>query len=321
LIWKRTYFLLLVIGFAFTVQAQISPLADQYLLNSFLTNPANVSTEAKGFLSVLARRQWTGILGAPSWQSATYHTTLRNKHKYFTKNGFVNKGENLFGNIGVGGGLFNIKYGAISQTGIHLNYAYHISLIRGSRLTFGLAPMFHQFVINKSDFNPPDGTSPDPLIDGSIKEALHIFDFNVGLHYYSEFMFAGLSAVQLLNSAVSFGQLSYSSIDGSFHNPYLTRSFYLYSGITRGFGKSFSVEPSVVLKYNNVSKFGFQINLGATINKIFRVGLLYHYNESAGFFAGLKAGDLIFRYQFELPVGPAGLMQFTTHQILVGYLL
>jgi type IX secretion system PorP/SprF family membrane protein len=320
LITKKTYLLLVFMGLTFTLKSQISPFADQQLLNSFLTNPAITGTGSKGALSIMARRQWVGIYGAPSWQSATYHASLRNDGIPFTTRGFVNKGENLFGNVGLGGGLFNIKYGAISQTGFHLNYAYHIFLNSGW-LSFGLAPMYHQFSIDKSDFNPPTGNRPDPLIDGGLKETLHVFDINAGVHFDSEFFFAGFSVIQLFNSVASFGQLSYTSIDDSFNNPYLARSFYLYTGITPAFGKNFSIGPSVVLKYNGISGFGFQLNVKAVISKNFQVGLSYRYSESAGFFAGVQAGDLLFRYQFELPVGTKGLMQVTTHQVMVGYLL
>lgn len=320
LIRNRTYILLFLIGLAGTLQAQISPFADQYLLNPFLTNPAIAGTETRGPLSLMARRQWVGISGAPSWQSATYHVSLRNKNKYFNPQGFVNKGENSFGNVGLGGGLFNLKYGAISQTGFHLNYAYHVFPGKG-RLSFGLAPMYHQFVIDKSGFIPPDGNVQDPVIDGNVKETLHILDLNAGVHYYSDFIFAGFSVVQMFNSAIAFGQLSFTTMDDSSENPYLARSLYLYGGISPEISKNFSIEPSVVLKYNSENATGFQLNLRATINGIFQAGLLYHYAESAGFLAGVRIGDLFFRYQFELPVGTAGLIRFTTHQVMVGYLL
>ncbi len=47
----------------------------------------------------------------------------------------------------------------------------------------------------------------------------------------------------------------------------------------------------------------------------------WKYLESAGFFAGVRIGELIFRYQFEAPLGTAVLTRFTTNQVMVGYLL
>ncbi len=301
------------------VQAQVSPLADQFLINPFLTNPAIAGTSSKSPLNITARQQWLGITGAPSWQSATFHTSLNAKKQHFNPRGFVNRGENSFGNVGVGGGMFNVKYGAISQTGIHLDYAYHVYLGSG-RLSFGLAPMYQQYIINKSGFIAPDGTVPDPLIDQDSKEVLHFLDVNAGVHYFSNSFFGGFSMVQLFNSSVSFGDLSFTTLGEAYENPYLARSFYLYGGTTPELGKNLFIEPSVIVKYNGWSGFGFQVNLRATFYENFQAGILYIYRQSAGFFAGIRIGELVFRYQFEAPLGSGMVTRYTTNQIQVGYL-
>ncbi|MCX6223356.1 MAG: type IX secretion system membrane protein PorP/SprF [Bacteroidia bacterium] len=314
---KRTYLLLLFACLAIVLQAQISPLSDQFLINPFFTNPAIAGTGSKAPLTIAARQQWLGFKGAPSWQSATWHSSLKSRKQYFNPWGLVNKGENAFGNIGIGGGLFNVKYGAISQIGLHLDYAYHVYLGKG-RLSLGLAPMYYQFIIDKTGFLPPDGTGPDPLIDADVKEILHITDVNAGIHYYSDFVFAGFSVVQLFNSSVTFGKLSYTP--DSDKSSYMARSLYLYGGITPVLSENISLEPSVLMKYNAQSGFSFQTNIRATIFGNFQAGLLYRFRESGGFFAGVRVNDLLFSYQFELPLGNAGLSRFTTHQIMVGYL-
>jgi len=302
------------------LQGQISPLADQFLINPFLTNPALTGISKRAPLSLTARQQWLGFKGAPSWQSATFHSSLQAKNQYFNPRGFVNKGDNSFGNVGLGGGAFNVKCGAISQIGLHLDYAYHIYLGKG-RLSFGLAPMYQQYVIDKSGFIPPDGTDPDPLIDSDGKEVVHFIDVNAGVHYFSDLVFAGFSAVQLFNSNVSFGELSFQSVGNFSDNPYLARSFYLYGGATPALDKSMILEPSVLIKYSQQAGFGFHVNLRATIYKNFQVGLLYHYKESAGFFAGIQISDLIFRYQFEAPLGNPVFARYTTNQVMVGYFI
>jgi type IX secretion system PorP/SprF family membrane protein len=317
---KSTYLTLILIALTGMLQAQISPLADQYLLNPFLTNPALAGTSPQAPLSIAARQQWLGIRGAPSWQSATIHTSLHAKNQRFNPRGFVNKGENSFGNVGIGGGIFNVKYGAISQAGIHLDYAYHIYLGKG-RLSLGLAPMYHQFIINKAGFIPPDGSTPDPLIDRDGKEVLHFVDVNAGIHYFSDKVFAGFSAVQLFNSSVSFGDLSFLSAGDFSENPWLARSFYLYGGLTRAISKDLILEPAVLLSHNAQNGFGIQASFKAVINQNFQAGLMYRFRESAGFFAGLRYNEMVFRYQFEAPLGSAVQTRFTTHQILVGYML
>jgi type IX secretion system PorP/SprF family membrane protein len=302
------------------LQAQVSPLADQFLLNPFLTNPAFAGTLARAPLNISARQQWLGIKGAPSWQSATWHSSLNAKKQRFNPRGFINRGENAFGNVGVGGGLFNVRYGAISQAGIHVDYAYHVFL-GGGRLSFGLAPMYQQFIINKSGFIPPDGNTPDPMIDGDEKEVLHFVDVNAGVHFYTEKLFAGFSAIQILNSAVSFGDLSFPSTGEPFDNPWLARTLYLYGGWTPELSRTVSLEPSVIVRFNDQTGLSIQANVKAIFNENFQAGLLYRLMESAGFFAGITFGDWNVRYLFELPVGTGGFTRFTTHQILLGFLM
>jgi len=320
LILKKTYLLLCLALMWVVAGAQVSPLADQFLLNPFLTNPAFTGIQSRGALNIAAHKQWLGIDGAPSWQSATWHSSTGAKNQHFNPRGFVNKGDNSFGNVGVGGGLFNVKYGAISQVGLHLDYAYHVYVAKG-RLSFGLAPMYQQYIINKSGFLPPDGNTPDPLIDGDGKEVLHFIDVNAGVHYFSEKLFAGFSVVQLFNSAVSFGDLSFISSGEPFENPYLARSIYVYGGATPAFGKNLVMQPSVMVKYNAQTGFGIHANLRAVLYKNFETGLIYFHKESTGFFAGIHLGDLIFRYQFEAPLGTAIQTRFTTNTVLVGYML
>ena len=313
------YIILLLAFLAGTVKGQVSPLADQYLLNPFLTNPALAGTGYKAPLMISVRQQWLGIKGAPSWQAATYNSMLNAKKQRFNPRGFVNKYENAFGNVGLGGGLFNVRYGAINQTGFHVDYAYHVYMGKG-RLSFGLAPMYQQYVINKAGFIPPDGNTQDPLIDREGKEMMHFFDVSAGVQYYSDLLFGGLSVVQLFNSKVSFGELSFPALGDYSDNPWMARTVYLYGGMVPYRTKEIRLEPSVLLRYNGHTGFGFQVHMKMTINDNFQAGVLYRFRESAGLFAGITAGDLIFRYQFEAPLGTAVQTRFTTHQILVGYL-
>jgi type IX secretion system PorP/SprF family membrane protein len=317
---KMTYLVVLLAFLGGALRAQISPLADQYLLNPFLTNPALAGTSSRSPISLGARQQWLGIRGAPSWQTATFHTMLNERKNYFNPRGFVNKGENAFGNIGIGGGIFNVSYGAINEIGLHLDYAYHVFLGSG-RLSFGLAPMYHQFIVNKDGFVPPDGNSTDPLIDNSAREVLHFVDVNAGVHYYSDKLYAGFSVAQLFNSSVWFGDLTFNSADDFKENSWLQRSIYLYGGMTPRVGDDVVVEPGALVKYNASEGFRFQVSLKATLKENYHAGILFRYNESAGFFAGVRVGDLVIRYQFELPVGTDMQTRFTTNSILVGYLL
>jgi type IX secretion system PorP/SprF family membrane protein len=310
--------LVLMAGF-WEAGAQISPLADQYLVNGFLTNPALAGTSRYAPLLVSARLDWLGIEGAPKYQTLTYHQTILNKRQRFNPRGFLNRGDNSFGKVGIGGGAFNLSTGAISQAGIHLDYAYHVYLDKG-RLSFGLAPMYHQFIIDKSRLIPPGGGT-DPALENTGKEVLHFIDVNAGVHYFSKRFFAGASVVQLFNSSVWFGDLSYSSTEDNWNNTWLNRNFYTYAGLSFELGETILLEPSALLKYSEQKGIGIQANTLITINENYQMGLFWRYQQAIGFFAGIRTGNLVFRYQFESPIGSKVPVRFVSNQVLVGYLM
>ncbi len=300
--------------------AQAPPFSDQFLTNSFLTNPAITGTSRQAPLTVSIRQQWMGIKSAPVYQTISYHKSLIEKGKRFNYRGFLNRGENSYGKIGIGGGLFNFKYGSVTQMGLHLDYAYHVYLKKG-RVSFGLAPLYQQFAINTGNFIRPDGNILDNLLDPAAREVTHFFDAAAGVHYSSGKWFAGLSGVELFNSKVRFGSIQLDPAGDASQNYFLARTFYAYGGITPMIGKNFTIKPSVILKYSQPAGIGIQANILVSYNDNIEAGFLYRYKESYGFFLGLKAMNVLIRYQFETPAGSTAGSRFLTNQILVGYLL
>ncbi|MBT3245034.1 MAG: type IX secretion system membrane protein PorP/SprF [Bacteroidetes bacterium] len=312
-------FLLLLLGGLFTSSsAQVAPLSDQYLLNPFQANPAIAGTERYMPLNINTRQQWIGLNRAPSTQSISIHRRIRAKDIRFTPTGFINKGKNSFGRIGIGGGVFNYNYGAVSHTGVHLDYAYHVFVGNG-RLAFGLAPVFFQYSLNKSGFTLPDGNNIDPLISNDPSESLLFLDVNAGMHYYDDVSYAGFSIIQLLNSTVQFGDLSFESLDQMSMNSDLARSMYAYYGRYITFNKDFSLEPSVWLKYNLQSGFRADANAIFHLQDTFQAGISYRLQESLGMLVGVKLDNLEIRYVFEVPVSAQVPNRYTSHQVMIRF--
>jgi hypothetical protein len=181
--------------------------------------------------------------------------------------------------------------------------------------------MYHQFIIDKSGFIPPDGTDPDPLLDHSSREVIHFLDVNAGIHYYSNRFFAGLSVVQLFNSKVAFGELSFVTTEKLWQNSWLSRSIYSYGGISFELADGMVLQPSVLLKYSQRSSLSAQLMTSLILHDSFEAGICWRYKEAAGLIAGIRTGNLVFRYQGEIPLGSEGYLRFVTHQIMAGYLI
>jgi len=297
---------------------QIAPLSDQYLLNPFQANPAIAGSQRYMPLNLNTRQQWVGINNAPATQSISIHRRFRAKDIRFTPRGFINKGKNSFGRIGLGGGVFNYSYGAVQHTGVHLAYAYHVFVGNG-RVAFGLAPVFFQYSLNKSGFTLPDANAIDPLISNDPSESILFLDANAGAHYYDEQNYAGFSVIQLLNSTVQFGQLSFDSLDDMSLNPDLSRSIYAYYGRIMKLSRDLKLEPSGWLRFNQQSGLGFDTNVIFHLQDTFEAGLSYRLQESLGLLVGIHLDNLRIRYQFEAPLTSQVPNRFTSHQIMINF--
>jgi type IX secretion system PorP/SprF family membrane protein len=268
-------------------------------------------------LNLNTRQQWIGINNAPSTQSISIHRRFRAKDIRFTPRGFINKGKNSFGRVGLGGGVFNYSYGAVKHTGLHIAYAYH-AFVGNGRLAFGLAPVFYQYSLNKSGFTLPDGNAIDPLMNDP-SESLLFLDVNAGMHYYDPDNYAGFSIIQLLNSTVQFGDLSFESLDNMAQNPDLASSIYAYYGRYIEISRDFMLEPSLWVKFNQQSGFRFDTNAIFHLQDLFQAGISYKFQESLGLLVGLHLDNLQIRYLFEAPISSQVPNRYTTHQIMVNF--
>lgn len=309
----RSVIIIILLILPVRVISQVNSFSDQYLANSFLLNPAIAGTSKYGTLAVNTRQQWTGWDGSPSSQSVTYHSKWSKAKNRFTPLGFINKGKNTFSNVGVGGGFFHESYGVFHLTGLHLDYSYHLYL-PGGRLSFGLSPSFFQIGTGSIVFADPQ----DPYLNNQNKS--YFVDFNAGAHYFNKQAYAGISLVQLFNSAVKFGNYGYPGNEDPSLNPDLARSAYAYGGyfFTLNSSMNLKVEPMALVKFNQRS--GVHLDAGTTVHlrDMFNAGVSYRWKEHLSFFIGVKLDNLSFRYLFEIPVATDLPKGFTSHMIQLG---
>ena len=308
----------LILIFSPAGKAQINSMTDQYLLNPFHLNPAIAGTERYIPVTVSTRQQWMGFVKAPTSKSISFHNVVRNKSVRFTPNGFVNKGERSFGNIGYGATVFSYSYGAISHTGVNLVYAYHVFMGNG-RIGFGLAPSIYQFRIDKDGFTLPDGDAFDPLIHNQVRESVTFLDANIGAHYYDDANYAGFALIQFLQSTVQFGNFSFISDDDISLNPDLARTAYLYYGRYFMVNRQLVIEPSAYFKYNGRTGPSFHVNGLVHLFRNFTAGLSYRFDEGFGIIAGAKLDNIEFRYMFEAPFTADVPNNFTSHQLMLRF--
>ena len=76
---KITLFFTLTICLTYSAFGQQDPMFTKYMFNSLVYNPAYAGAKDHMAIGILHRTQWWGIDGAPTTQSFTIHTPLKNE--------------------------------------------------------------------------------------------------------------------------------------------------------------------------------------------------------------------------------------------------
>ncbi len=290
---KKTLFLVSVITlFATSLSAQQVPLYSQYMLNGFLLNPGIAGSVNYIPIRLTARQQWTGIEGAPSTQAISAHSPIMRQK------------------MGIGGYIFNDKFGPISQTGLQLSYAYHLQLTREMKLGLGLSFKAFQLSLNESDLTVID--QGDPSVSGA-SESTFVPDADFGAYLYTKKYYAGLSATQLIQYKIKLGDTQIESSNQTI------RHYYLMGGYKIDINKDFMVEPSLLLKGTEVTPWQVDINAKVFYKKNYWLGFSYRTAQAAIVLIGFKVDKFYLGYSFDYTFSNLKNYSTGSHEILIGY--
>ena len=281
----------IVVSQFFTLLGQQLPTYSQYTFNKFLLNPAAAGSEGYTAISVLAREQWVGFKGTPRTHAITGESRIL-KNSYISKNASVRKKRRMSsrsGRVGWGAHIFNDKNGPIDRTGIEGTYSYHIDF-SDYRLSFGLSVMLFQLRLKSSNLIFSDDLNDD-LISGN-KQSLYIPDSDFGVYFSSHNFYAGFSVMQILQSAIKFGNKQDSKYG-------VKRHYNLLGGYIYNLNDNFTIEPSFLLKVS--SPFRPQLDLSTMV--IYKYdywgGISFRTGSALIIFAGTKINRYFIGYAFD----------------------
>ena len=279
---------LFLISSVVTVQAQYDPLYNQYVFNQMLINPAYAGAFDNVSITFMSRMQWTGIQGAPITNSLTAHSSI-----------FDNKG-------GAGIYILNDKLGVSNNTEAFATFSYKVDFGK-AKLAMGLQGGVIQYKYNYNELNMEFVNDPSfiPTDENFIKP-----NFGVGLLFYSEYYYVGLSIPRILNIEVN---------DGVKESTRYQKHFYISGGVVLPLSEIIKIKPSTLIRVveNQVS---VDLNVSVLINELVWAGIIMRNFNTFGFIAELQISDK-FRigYSLELPSTKLITNQWGTHEIMIGF--
>lgn len=286
----------LLLAFAFvgihTAEAQQLPQYSQYLINSYVLNPAITGNKDYFEAKSNHRFQWVGLTDAPRTFILSMHGPIKAK------------------NMGVGGYMFTDVTGPTSRVGAYGSYAYHIDLNGDDmKLSFGLFGGIMQYSVDGSKITLAD--KDDPLGSKGI-ESIVIPDAGFGTYFYGEQYFFGVSIPQLLQNKLMLSDVG---------NPVgtLVSHIFLMGGYNFEVGSDFEIQPSLLMKYVNPTPPQFDISVKATYQQKVWVGGSFRTDDAMSAIVGYNVMDKLFiAYSYDFTTTDLKNYSSGTHEVMLG---
>ncbi|OAV43510.1 type IX secretion system membrane protein PorP/SprF [Lewinella sp. 4G2] len=271
------------------VSAQQDAQYTQFIFNKLGYNPGFAGAVESGEISVIARRQWFGLAGAPSSQIATFNTAFADQRS------------------GVGLRLSQVSVGLEQQLNADVSYAYGFPIGPGVRMGLGISASARYFRIDYQNARPVQGGGVDTAIPGAASSKV-VPNFGAGVYVNGRKFYVGLSTPRLLQNNLDLGTDETIIAREARH-------YYFMGGLKIPLGESVKMQPQALVKYLPNAPFDADLNLLFYFGENVFAGGGYRVGgdgsgESANvLFGAILAQHITFSFAYDL-----GLSQLNTDQ-------
>jgi type IX secretion system PorP/SprF family membrane protein len=272
--------------------SQHLPQYSQYMLNELAINPAVAGREDFADVRSNSRHQWTGIIDAPRTYMLTLHGPISNM------------------NMGLGMNLYTDIVGPTRRTGLSFAYGYHLKLDEQNNLSFGLSAGILQWGIDGHKITLREEGDTQLL---STYQTAIVPDFGAGVYFYKKkSYYAGISLPQ-------FHQAPIKLYPGTYKNSRLATQLNVNGGYTFVIDDNFSVEPSLLLKYQWPAPAKIDLGVRGIYKDMMWLGGVYRHNDAFSILGGYMFEDyLMIGYSYDITITPLRKYSAGTHELLLG---
>lgn len=226
----------------------------QYMFNGLAINPAYAGSHQTLEFTALAREQWTGLDGAPSTQTFTAHSPMKNR------------------SVGLGLSVIHDQIGITNQFGVYGAYSYRIQFSNRGILAMGLQAGFTQY---HEDLTQLQGSIRDPNDPNFAQDEVSKFmpNFGAGLYYYTERYYAGLSSPHLVQNKLD----DWEGVDKEARQ---RRHYFFTTGYVFDLSRSVKFKPNLLVKVVEGAPVEADINLNFLFQEILWAGVSYRSFDS-----------------------------------------
>ena len=287
---KQIGLLLFLVVLSTKLIAQQEPLYSQYMFNSLPINPAYAGTQDCLSASVIARKQWLALDGAPSTQTLSLHTP-------------INKSKMALGITAV-----NDRIGVTSNTGVYGAYAYKIKF-KKSVLSFGLQVGFTNYVSRYSQLEVRTPNDPSFATDDI---RFFLPNFGGGVFYHSDKFYLGFSVPHILDHLGGKTNVALNAVQ--------YQQYFLTSGYVVTLSPQLKWKPSFLAKVVQGAPFQMDLNTTFMIHDVLWLGVSYRTNTSLNFIVQAMLTDqLSLGYSYDAALNKFRSAAKASHELMLNY--
>jgi len=309
--FKKLILVLVLFLFVQESKSQQLPIFSQYMFNDYVINPGVAGTFDYIPLRMTYRNQWTGFTGAPKTFTLTAHSAVSD-------------------HIGLGSMLYTDVTGPISISGAMFSYNFRFPVSgkycawdKRKFLSLSLSTRLNQFSFDPTNetwysIHAPDGSGAvDQVIPSGIETSFNVYH-SLAIYFYSERLFAGISALDIFATPNDLDVLSY--YEGGYTNNLIGQYNFLagyYYPIDQEM--NWAIEPSLLLKKTKMSDMQYHFNTRVIYQDLMWLGLSYRQFDALVFLLGVDYGQYFFGYSYDTSVSEISGYNSGSHELVIGY--
>jgi type IX secretion system PorP/SprF family membrane protein len=287
---RRKYFfpLLLLLCIAELSFSQSEPMYSQYMFNTLPLNPAYAGSHENLNVTAVYRKQWLDMDGAPSTQTLSAHSPIKNK------------------NIALGFSAIHDKIGVTSKTGFYGVYAYRINFKNKSKLSLGVQGGVVHMVSRLSQLQTKQLNDPHMSADRTVFTAPGV---GAGAFWYSDKYYIGASVPDLW-------ELKLKQSDEAIHY----RHVFLHAGYVFKLSYQVKYMPGFLIKDVKGSDPQFDFNNILILNDVLWLGISYRHKISLNFLVQAQlTNQLQLGYSYDAPMSDFSSLAGSSHELKLSY--
>lgn len=297
---KKKTGLLLVLAFGLIAlihpdgYSQQHPIFTQYMFNGLVLNPAYSGSHDAMTLTASARRQWSGIEGAPQTEVFSMHTPI----------GFTRSATGLV--------FIHDHVGVTSQYMFYGTYAYRIPVSKNAKVAVGgqAGATYYRANLNDLTIVTRNPGVTDPSFAGTDSRLLP--NLGIGVYYYNQKTYVGLSLPTVINNRWNNQDPNVKATQ--------ERHYFLTAGHVFDLSPDLKLKPNVLLKWVEDGPFQYDINANLFIQNKLWVGVSYRMQDSIdGLFQFNINDQFSVGYSYGYPISSLASLQSGTHELVLNF--